>query len=110
MDGPLPECHLRIFREDYVLHSDVSENYVADDNNSVPSGCESVFAQGPAGLQCPAKVKRKSGKIHVVVAQFLGFLLPPNHQAKITGQESRPAAEMMCKLFQLDMVFIRGAH
>lgn len=49
MDGPLPECHLRIFREDYVLHSDVSENYVADDNNSVPSGCESVFAQGPPG-------------------------------------------------------------
>ena len=49
MDGPLPECHLRNFREDYVLHSDVSENYVVDDNNSVPSSCESVFAQGPAG-------------------------------------------------------------
>jgi hypothetical protein len=24
MDGPLPECHLRIFRQDYVLRSDVS--------------------------------------------------------------------------------------
>ena len=43
-------------------------------------------------LTMPGHSKAEIRKTHVVVAQFLGFLLPPNHQAKITGQESRPAA------------------
>ncbi len=65
MARPLPKCHFRIFQEDYVLHSDVSENYVADDNNSVPSGCESVFSQGPSG-----SVAGGGGGEHVLVLAF----------------------------------------
>ncbi len=41
-------------------------------------------------LTMPGHSKAEIRKTHVVVAQFLGFLLLPNHQGKITGHRSIP--------------------